>query len=107
MDTILSRVIEKSFALRAKGMTAAELSKAHFDRARELGVSLSKYYESNEGKEARDVAIACETYERAIANSNGDGYGGTVNKIREVEIRKVRENKEPFAMTDDGDDLPA
>jgi hypothetical protein len=104
----LQETIGKSFDLRRTGkINKFDLARMHQRRADELGVPLHKYYETTEGRQARDEAISAENFERTLKTSNGDGHAQAAEK------RRNDEAKEPVALgehqihDDGGDDRDA
>jgi len=89
----LQQIIRKSFELRARNkLDKFTLAKLHRDRATELGMTLAKYYDTAEGRQAQTDAVSAEHYEQVVSSSNGDGYA------RVTKARRNRETKEPVAM---------
>jgi hypothetical protein len=72
----LEQIIAKSFTLRAQGkISDYTLAIAHQERAKELGVSLQKYYDSDEGKKALKAATSSAYFESQRVGSSGNGHG--------------------------------
>jgi hypothetical protein len=85
----LQQIIAKSFALRAEGkISDYTLAIAHQERAKELGIPLAKYYDSDEGKKALKAATSSAYFESQTLGSSGNGYPG-LDEVRN-EMRKAR-----------------
>jgi hypothetical protein len=77
--------IAKSFEARANGtMTDFEVGILHQERAKELGISLAKYYDSPEGLKALQAATKASYFQMQFESHTGDGH----EVVRQVDALK-------------------
>jgi hypothetical protein len=102
--------IAKSFQLRAQGrLSDFDLGILHQRRAAELGMTLAKYYDSDEGRQARDTAIVTKNYADQVRSAHGDGWRVAKKMEREEPFDKeprvhAVSGGSPVGDDDDGDD---
>ena len=94
----LQETIAKSFGLRASGkLSDFDLGMMHQQRAAELGVSLAKYYSTEEGLLALKVATRSAYFEGQVAIATGNAHSG----LNEMLKRRGAQPKDP-QNRDDG-----
>jgi hypothetical protein len=106
--------IAKSFQLRAQNkISDFELGVLHNKRAAELNMTIGQYYDTPEGRAARDVGIVSKFYSDQVRSAHGDGYRqaeklereepfdhGRVPHIERAQTSGVDDDSD----SDDGDD---
>ena len=71
----LQQKIAKSFELRARGeLSDFDLGVMHNQRAAQLGLTIGQYYDTTEGRQARDSSILAKNYSDQMNSACGNGY---------------------------------
>jgi hypothetical protein len=95
----LQSLIAKSLSLRASGeLSDFDLGIVHQERAKELGISLAKYYDSPEGARALKAANASHYFNMQYEGHVGNGHPA----VNELDARK--RNPKPVLAQPDSDD---
>jgi len=91
----LQQTIAKSFELRAKGqLSDFDLGLMHNQRASQLGLSIAQYYDTTEGRQARDSAILAKNFQDQMSSACGNGYWPATTQF--AKEQSGEEIEEPF-----------
>jgi hypothetical protein len=93
----LRETIAKSFQLRAQGqLSDFDLGVIHNKRATELGMTIGQYYDTTEGRAARDSAILAKNFSDQVSSACGDAYPHARTQFAKEQSGEI---EEPFSRS--------